>query len=87
MEEINKIENKLKRKLNSKENEYVNMWVNQYNYNFEIISIALYYSTNEENPNFKYLNCLIKDWYERGLKTKDDIVTMIESMYRKYDKF
>lgn len=45
-----------------------------YNYNFDIIEIALKKTTAKSNPNFNYINSIITDWYTNGLKTKEEIL-------------
>ena len=43
-----------------------------------IIEIALKRTTFKQNPNFEYINNIIKDWYEHKLKTPEEISSFIE---------
>lgn len=76
-----KIVKKLKRQgpLTEYEEEYVEKWVMDYKYSFDIIELALKRTTAIPNPNFEYINKILTDWYEKGLKTKEDIVAYEKS--------
>jgi len=63
----------LNRALTSFEEAYIDKWFTEYNYDLEIIEIALKKTTSKLNISFDYLDKIISDWYERKLKTKDDI--------------
>lgn len=65
---------KLARNLTEYEDEIVEKWTIDYSYDFDIIEIALKKTTAKTNPNFKYLDAIITDWYNNGLKTKEDIM-------------
>ena len=45
----------------------------EFGYDLSLIDIALKKTTSKTNPNFEYLNKIISDWNEKGLRTKDDI--------------
>ena len=60
------------------EEAYIEKWVLDYNYNMDIIEIALKRTTFKQNPNFEYINSLITDWHERKLKRPDEILAFIE---------
>ena len=49
-----------------------------YNYDFDIISFALHYTSNKRDPNFAYIHCLLSDWYNKGFITKEDILQWLE---------
>lgn len=72
-----KIVKKLKRKdfLTEYEDGYIEKWVMDYKYDFDIIEIALKKTTAISRPNFDYINKIIVSWYEKGLKTKEEIMT------------
>ena len=63
----------LTRKLTQYEEAYIEKWICEYNYNFDIIEIALKKTTSKTNPNFDYLDKMISDWKDRNLSTSDDI--------------
>lgn len=71
-----KIVKKLNRRgpLTEYEEDYIETWVMDYNYDFTIIDMALRKTTSIANPNFKYINKIITDWHENGLKTKEDVI-------------
>ena len=55
------------------EEAYIEKWIVEYNYDLNIINIALKKTTSKANPNFDYLDKLISDWHDRNLKTEVDI--------------
>lgn len=65
---------KLSRNLTEYEEEIAEKWVMDYKYDFNIIELALKKTVSKTNPNFKYLDAIITDWYNNGLRTKDDII-------------
>lgn len=60
------------------EEAYIETWVLNYGYDMNIIEIALKRTTFKQNPNFEYINNIIKDWYEHKLKTSEEINSFIE---------
>lgn len=78
-EKLNKIKKNiskklgLTRKLTQYEEAYIEKWICEYNYNFDVIEIALKKTTSKTNPNFDYLDKMISDWKDRKLSTSDDI--------------
>jgi len=72
----------LNRLLTEYEENYVETWVEEYGYDFDIIEIALKKTTSKTNPNFDYINAIIKDWFENNLKTKE-YITKYESMKKR----
>ena len=60
------------------EEAYIETWVLNYGYDMNIIEIALKRTTFKQNPNFEYINNIIKDWYEHKLKTPEEINSFIE---------
>ena len=83
MEEINRIENELNKTLDKTEIKYIQKWVNKFNYNYIVIKLAMEFVNSTE---ITYLDEVVTEWYEKGLKTKEDIITWIESVYKTYDK-
>ena len=70
----------LSRSLTQYEKAYIEKWTVDYNYNIQIIEIALKKTTSKSNPNFDYINTLLKDWHERNLKTPDEITNYLTNM-------
>ena len=79
------IQNKLNlnRQFTRIEKKYIKIWITQYNYNLEIISLALYYTTNKRDPNFAYIHCLLSDWYNRDFRTREDVIQWLNSIIKK----
>ena len=61
------------------EEAYIEKWVSEYNYNLDIIEIALKRTTFRANASFEYINNIIMDWHDSGLKTPDQINEFLES--------
>ena len=57
---------------------YIENWVLDYGYDMNIIEIALKRTTFKQNPNFEYINSIIKDWHEHNFKTPEEINLYIE---------
>ena len=76
----------LNRSLTQFEEAYVETWVIDFGFSQEIIDIALKRTTSKANPNFDYLNKLLKDWHERGFKSTSEIQDFIKQSFDK-DKF
>ena len=73
----------LDRQFTRTEKKYIKIWTTQYNYDFEMISLALHYTTNKRNPNFDYLHCLLSDWYNRDFRTREDVIQWLNSIRNK----
>ena len=73
----------LDRRFTRTEKKYIKIWTTQYNYDFEIIGLALQYTTNTRDPNFDYIHCLLSDWYNRNLKTREDVTQWLNSIRNK----
>jgi len=73
-----KIVKKLKRKtpLTQYEEEYIEKWVMDFGYDFDVIELALKKTTAIPNPNFEYINKILTNWYESGLKNKEEIMAV-----------
>lgn len=70
----------LNRQLSQYERAYVEKWILDFGYSLDVIEIALKKTTSKANPNFDYLNKLISDWYDKGLKTPDQVQKYIADM-------
>ena len=73
----------LNRQLSQYEEAYVDKWINDYGYNMNIIEIALKKTTSKSNPNFDYINKVLSDWHDRGLKTPEAIEKFLTDMKQK----
>ena len=76
----------LSRKLTQYEEAYIEKWFYDYNYNFDIIEIALKKTTSKTNPNFDYLDKMISDWNERNLSTSEDVKNYLLAFKNKTKK-
>ena len=63
----------LSRKLTQYEEGYIEKWFCDYNYNFDVIEIALKRTSSKANFSFDYLDTMITDWKDRNLKTPDEV--------------
>ena len=61
------------RALTEYEKGYIEKWTIEYAFGLNIIEIALKKTTAKTNPNFDYLDKLLSDWHDRGLKTVEEI--------------
>ncbi len=76
-----KIMKKLRKQgyLTEYEDAYVERWVVEYGYGFDIIELALKRTTSARNPSFEYINKILSGWYEKGYKTKEEILSAEEN--------
>ncbi len=65
------------------EEAYIEKWILEYNFNLDIINIALKKTTSKANPSFDYLDKLLSDWYDRGLKTVTEVEAFLASFKAK----
>ena len=70
---------RLQRPLTEYEYAYVEKWCVDYNYTFDIIEIALKKTVSKYSITFEYLDKLVSDWFEHGLKTVNQIDRYIET--------
>ena len=88
-EKLNKIFKSIARKLGFSlsltqyEEAYIEKWVVDFNYNMDIIEIALKKTTSKANPNFDYLDKIISNWHEHGLKTVNDVQKFLIDLKQK----
>ena len=73
----------LNRQLSQYEEAYIEKWVNDYGFNMNIIELALKKTTSKSNPNFDYINKVLSDWHDRGLKTPEAIEKFLADMKQK----
>ena len=67
-----------KQSLTQYEEAYIEKWVIDYSYELDVIEIALKRTTFKTNPTFEYLNNIITDWHDRGLKTPNEVLAFLE---------
>ena len=67
-----------KQTLTQYEEAYIEKWVIDFGYDLDVIEIALKRTTFKTNPTFEYINNIITDWHERGLKTPNEVLAFIE---------
>ena len=73
----------LNRQFTRTEKKYIKIWTTQYNYDFEMIGLALYYTTNKRDPNLDYVHCLLSDWYNRDFRTRENVIQWLNSIRKK----
>jgi len=84
-EKVKSIETSIKRKMRISRNlsvfeeAYVEKWNITYGYGIDVIDIALKKTTSRINPSFEYIDKLLTSWYERKLKTPEDINKFLDS--------
>ena len=83
-EALNKIKKSIAKKLGKYngltqyEQAYIENWVSNFGYDMDIIEIALKRTTFKQNPTFEYINNIITNWHERGLKTPEQVNAFLE---------
>ena len=83
-EALNKIKRSIAKKLGKYngltqyEQAYIENWVSNFGYDMDIIEIALKRTTFKQNPTFEYINNIITNWHERGLKTPEQVNAFLE---------
>ena len=83
-EKLNKIKSLISKKLGKRSNltqyeeAYIENWVLDFSYDMNVIEIALKRTTYKQNPTFEYLNSIISDWHNRGLKTPEQVQAFLE---------
>lgn len=83
-EKLNKLKNIIAKKLGKRngltqyEEAYIEKWILDYNYDMNIIEIALKRTTYKQNPTFEYINNIISDWHDRNLTTPEQVEAFIE---------
>ena len=88
-EKLNKIKKSIAKKLGRYspltqfEEAYIEKWVIDFNYDLNIINIALKKTTSKANPSFDYLDKLITDWHDKNLKTESDVTNYLSELKQK----
>ncbi len=63
----------LTRPLTEYEKAYIEKWTVDYSYSLDILELAMKRTTSKANFSFDYLDKIISDWHDRGLKNTDEI--------------
>ncbi len=88
-EKINKIKKDIAKKLGRYspltqfEEAFIEKWILDYNYDMNVINIALRKTTSKANPSFDYLDKLISDWNDRNLRTAIDVNNFLAEIKQK----
>ena len=77
-ENLNKFKKTIAKKLGKHNGLTQYDWVLNYQYDMDIIEIALKRTTYKQNPTFEYINNIITDWHERKLKTPSEVNAFME---------
>ena len=70
---VNKVGRKLRKSMTEYDEEIVARWVEQYNYDFEIIELALRKTVKLANPNLEFVDRIIKEWFSNQLREAEQI--------------
>ncbi|MCX7710999.1 MAG: DnaD domain protein [Clostridia bacterium] len=71
-----RIMKKLKRTslLTEFEVKYIEKWVTQFKYGVEVIELALEKTAGKPYAVFRYIDCVLSDWFKNGLKSTQEIL-------------
>lgn len=69
-----KIELNLHKALTKPQERIVEKWIFDYNYDKEQIKLVIDKTINAQNVGFNYLDKIITEWYQQGLKTAEEIL-------------
>lgn len=75
---------KLKRDITQYEQCYIEKWIKEYGYNVEIIQLALDIKGLKADSFIDKMDKIIADWYDRNLKTYDEIQDFINTKIGEY---
>lgn len=68
------------RPLTQYEEAYIEKWIVDFTFSLDVIEIALKRTTSRSNPSFDYIDKILCDWNDRGLKTTSDVERFLEEM-------
>ena len=69
----------INRGLTKQEMNYIDKWTNQYNFGVEIIEEACNKTIEKTSqPRFKYLDSILKSWYNSGVSSLEDVYKLDE---------
>ncbi len=63
----------LNRTLTQYEEAYIEKWTVDFGFSLDVIELALKRTTSKSNPSFDYINKILCDWNDRGLKSASDV--------------
>lgn len=63
----------LSRNLTEYEEEYIKKWMVDFSYGLDVIELALKKTTSKSNFSFDYIDKIISDWYDRNLKSAEEV--------------
>lgn len=69
----NGIGKKLRKNMSEYDDKLVEKWVKDFNYDMDVIDIALQYAVRIGQPNLNYFDSILSRWYESGLKNAADV--------------
>ncbi len=75
---------RIRRELTTYELAYIEKWNISYNYNIDIIDIALRKTVSKNIINFEYVDKIITDWKDHSLKTVDEVNEYLNSKKESY---
>ena len=55
------------------EEEYIKKWMVDFSYGLDVIELALKKTTSKSNFSFDYIDKIISDWYDRNLKSAEEV--------------
>ena len=90
-EEFDKIRKELRKRLRIQapltdyQSEYVHRWFYTYGYNWEIIALALKEGAGFARPTFNLYEKILKDWFDRDLRTPQDVKAHLANRGQKPD--
>jgi DnaD/phage-associated family protein len=64
---------KLRRVLTEYDLKDIDSWIDEYGYDQEIIDEALSKTRGASRPSIRFVSAVLKDWYEHGLKTLEQV--------------
>ncbi len=73
----------LNRCLTQYEEAYIEKWIVDFGFSIDVVDIALKRTTSKTNPSFDYIDKLLSDWNDRGLKTVSDVQKFLQDMKKK----
>jgi len=76
----------LNRQLTQFEDAYIEKWYVDYSFSQEIIDIALKKTTSKANPSFDYIDKILSNWHEHGLKTPVEVQKYMSELAEKNKK-
>ncbi|MGI6077248.1 MAG: DnaD domain protein [Fastidiosipilaceae bacterium] len=63
----------LRRQMTAFDESIVDRWLNEFGYDMTVIELAMSKTTAIQQPNLKYIDSILKNWYEKGLKDRDAV--------------